>query len=53
MKIGILAAQGAFAEHIAVLKLLGVEAIPVRLPRELKGLDGLIIPGGRVHLWAG
>ena len=46
MKIGVLAAQGAFAEHIAVLHRLGVEAIPVRLPRELKGLDGLIIPGG-------
>ena len=46
MKIGVLAAQGAFAEHIAVLHRLGVEAVPVRLPRELKGLDGLIIPGG-------
>ena len=46
MKIGVLASQGAFAEHIAVLHRLGVEAVPVRLPRELKGLDGLIIPGG-------
>jgi len=46
MKIGVLAAQGAFAEHIASLHRLGVEASPVRLPRELKGLDGLIIPGG-------
>jgi len=46
MKIGVLAAQGAFAEHIAVLHRLGVEAVPVRLPRELEGLDGLIIPGG-------
>jgi 5'-phosphate synthase pdxT subunit len=46
MKIGILAAQGAFAEHIAVLKKLGVEALPVRLPAQLAGLDGLIIPGG-------
>ena len=46
MKIGVLASQGAFAEHIAVLCQLGVEAVPVRLPKELKGLDGLIIPGG-------
>lgn len=46
MKIGVLAAQGAFAEHIAVLHQLGVEAVPVRLPAELRGLDGLIIPGG-------
>jgi 5'-phosphate synthase pdxT subunit len=45
-KIGVLAAQGAFAEHIAALEKLGVEAVPVRLPAELKGLDGLIIPGG-------
>ena len=46
MKIGVLAAQGAFAEHIAVLRKLGVEAVPVRLPQDLDGLDGLIIPGG-------
>ena len=46
MKIGVLALQGAFAEHIAVLKKLKVEAIPVRLPQQLEGLDGLIIPGG-------
>ena len=46
MKIGVLAAQGAFAEHIAILKKLHTEAVPVRLPEELKGLDGLIIPGG-------
>ena len=46
MKIGVLASQGDFAEHIAVLKRLGAEAVPVRLPRELEGLDGLIIPGG-------
>ena len=46
MKIGILASQGAFAEHISVLQQLDVEAVPVRLPRELKGVDGLIIPGG-------
>jgi len=46
MKIGVLASQGAFAEHIAKLHQLGVEAVPVRLPEELEGLDGLIIPGG-------
>ncbi len=46
MKIGVLASQGAFAEHISVLRRLKVEAVPVRLPRELEGLDGLIIPGG-------
>ena len=46
MRIGVLASQGAFAEHISVLNRLKVEAVPVRLPRELKGLDGLIIPGG-------
>jgi len=46
MKIGVLAMQGAFIEHIAVLRHLGVEALPIRLPAELNGLDGLIIPGG-------
>jgi len=46
MKIGVLALQGDFAEHIVMLKRLKVEAIEVRLPEQLKGLDGLIIPGG-------
>ena len=46
MKIGVLALQGAFIEHINVMQQLGVEASPVRLPGELNGLDGLIIPGG-------
>ncbi len=46
MKIGVLALQGDFFEHIETLKKLKVEAIPVRLPQELKGLNGLIIPGG-------
>ena len=46
MRIGVLAAQGAFAEHIATLHKLQVEAMPVRLPLELSGLDGLVIPGG-------
>jgi len=46
MKIGVLALQGAFVEHINILRGLGVEAIEVRLPADLAGLDGLIIPGG-------
>ncbi len=46
MKIGVLALQGDFAEHISMLKKLKVETVEVRLPEHLKGLDGLIIPGG-------
>src|SRR5574341_492568 len=46
MKIGVLALEGDFAEHIEMLKRLGVETAEVRLPEHLKGLDGLIIPGG-------
>lgn len=46
MKIGVLALQGAVAEHIQMLSSLGAEAVPVRLPSELEGLDALIIPGG-------
>jgi pyridoxal 5'-phosphate synthase pdxT subunit len=46
VKIGVLASQGAFIEHIQALQKLGAEAIPVRLPVELKGLDGIILPGG-------
>src|SRR5512147_3267273 len=46
MKIGVLALQGDFAEHITMLKHLGVETAEVRLPEHLQGLDGLIIPGG-------
>jgi pyridoxal 5'-phosphate synthase pdxT subunit len=46
MKIGVLALQGAFIEHINILRGLGVEAVEVRLPEDLEGLDGLIIPGG-------
>ena len=46
MRIGVLASQGAFIEHIAALRQLRVEALPVRLVPELNGLDGLIIPGG-------
>jgi 5'-phosphate synthase pdxT subunit len=46
MRIGVLASQGAFIEHISALRQLKVEALPVRLAPELNGLDGLIIPGG-------
>ena len=46
MRIGVLALQGAFIEHIDILRHLGVEALPIRLPAELANLDGLIIPGG-------
>jgi 5'-phosphate synthase pdxT subunit len=46
VKIGVLALQGAVAEHIEMLSALNTEAIPVRLPSELDGLDALIIPGG-------
>jgi pyridoxal 5'-phosphate synthase pdxT subunit len=46
MKIGVLALQGDFAEHIAMLERLKVDTAEVRLPEHLKGLDGLIIPGG-------
>ena len=46
MKIGVLALQGDFAEHITMLKRLGVETAEVRLPAHIESLDGLIIPGG-------
>ena len=46
MKIGVLALQGDFSEHIVMLKRLKVETVEVRLPEHLKSLDGLIIPGG-------
>ncbi len=46
MKIGVLALQGDFIEHSAMLKKIGVDAIEVRLPEHLDGLSGLIIPGG-------
>ena len=46
MKIGVLALQGDFAEHLAILTQLGADALPVRLPDHLNDLDGLIIPGG-------
>jgi len=46
MKIGVLALQGAFIEHVLRLRALGVDAVEVRLPEQLEDLDGLIIPGG-------
>ena len=46
MKIGVLALQGNFREHAAMLRRLGAEAVEVRKPEQLDGLDGLVIPGG-------
>lgn len=46
MKIGVLAIQGAFAEHIATLRAIGVDAAEIRLPDQFADIDGLIIPGG-------
>ena len=46
MRIGVLALQGDFAEHIVMLRRLDAEGVEVRLPEHLVGLDGLIIPGG-------
>jgi 5'-phosphate synthase pdxT subunit len=45
-RIGVLALQGAFREHVRALRGLGADAVEVRLPEELDGLDGLVIPGG-------
>lgn len=46
MTIGVLAVQGNFREHAAMLRRLGADAVEVRLPEQLEGLDGLVIPGG-------
>ena len=46
MRIGVLAVQGNFREHAAMLRRLGADVVEVRLPEELDGLDGLVIPGG-------
>ena len=58
VKIGVLAVQGAFVEHVRVLRAIGVEPVEVRLPDDLDGLSGLILPGGEstairklVHRW--
>jgi 5'-phosphate synthase pdxT subunit len=46
LRIGVLAVQGNFREHAAMLRRLGVDVVEVRVPGELEGLDGLVIPGG-------
>jgi 5'-phosphate synthase pdxT subunit len=46
MKIGVLALQGAFREHLDTLAVIGVEGVRVREPRDLDGISGLILPGG-------
>jgi pyridoxal 5'-phosphate synthase pdxT subunit len=46
MKIGVLAVQGNFREHAAMLRRLGADPVEVRKPGQLEGLDGLVIPGG-------
>ena len=46
MTIGVLAVQGNFREHAAMLRALGADVREVRLPEQLDGLDGLVIPGG-------
>jgi 5'-phosphate synthase pdxT subunit len=58
MRIGVLGVQGAIAEHEAMLATLGTEAVRVRLPADLEGLSGLILPGGEtttmrklIHRW--
>lgn len=46
VKVGVLAVQGNFREHIAMLRRLGADAVEVRKPEQLAGLDGLVVPGG-------
>jgi pyridoxal 5'-phosphate synthase pdxT subunit len=46
MRIGVLAVQGNFREHVAVLRRLGAEPVEVRKAEQIEGLDGLIVPGG-------
>src|SRR6185503_1441077 len=46
MTIGVLAVQGNFREHASMLRALGADVVEVRLPEQLEGLDGLVIPGG-------
>ena len=45
-RIGVLALQGDFAKHLAMLESLGVEALSIKKPQQLENCDGLIIPGG-------
>jgi len=58
MRIGVLAVQGAFIEHVRILRSIGVEPVEVRLPEQLDGIGGLILPGGEstamrklIHRW--
>jgi 5'-phosphate synthase pdxT subunit len=58
LRIGVLALQGAFIEHLNTLEAIGVEAVRVRLPEDLDGIGGLILPGGEsttmrnlIHRW--
>ncbi len=58
MKIGVLALQGDFLEHLATLRAIGVDGVEVRLPGDLDGVSGLILPGGEsttmrqlIHRW--
>lgn len=46
MRIGVLALQGAFREHLDTLAAIGVEGVEIRLPRDLHEVAGLILPGG-------
>ncbi len=46
LRIGVLAVQGDFREHAAVLRSLGADVVEVRKPEHLEGLDGLVVPGG-------
>lgn len=46
MRIGVLALQGDFIEHVKMLRNIGADTVEVRKPEQLSGLDGLIIPGG-------
>ena len=46
MRIGVLAIQGDVIEHRSILRALGVEEAEVRVPEDLEGVDGLILPGG-------
>jgi 5'-phosphate synthase pdxT subunit len=46
VRVGVLAVQGNFREHAAMLRRVGAEVVEVRKPEELEGLDGLVVPGG-------
>jgi len=46
LRIGVLAVQGNFREHVAMLRRLRADVVEVRKPEQLEGLDGLVVPGG-------